>query len=137
MKNFSSFKEKKDGVYTLQGAATCVDNKTGYVVAIVGGRKQKSITGYTLNRAFQSYRQPGSSFKPVAVYTPQLERDYTPDTIVDDTYFEDGPRNSDGTYSGKIPLRYAIEKSKNVIAWKLFEELTPKVGLSYVLKMNF
>ncbi len=133
----SSFKEKKDGVYTLQGAATCVDNKTGYVVAIVGGRKQKSITGYTLNRAFQSYRQPGSSFKPVAVYTPQLERDYTPDTIVDDTYFEDGPRNSDGTYSGKIPLRYAIEKSKNVIAWKLFEELTPKVGLSYVLKMNF
>lgn len=133
----SSFKEKKDGVYTLQGAATCIDNKTGYVVAVVGGRKQKSITGYTLNRAFQSYRQPGSSFKPLVVYTPQLERDYTPDTIVDDTYFEDGPRNSDGVYSGKIPLRYAVEKSKNVIAWKLFEELTPKTGLSYVLKMNF
>lgn len=133
----SEFKEKKDGVYTLQGAATCIDNKNGYVVAVVGGRKQKSITGYTLNRAFQSYRQPGSSFKPLAVYTPQLERDYTPDTIVDDTYFEGGPRNSDGTYSGKIPLRYAVEKSKNVIAWKLFEELTPKTGLSYVLKMNF
>ncbi len=133
----SSYKEKKDGVYTLQGAATCIDNKTGYVVAVVGGRKQKSITGYTLNRAFQSYRQPGSSFKPLVVYTPQLERDYTPDTIVDDTYFEDGPRNSDGVYSGKIPLRYAVEKSKNVIAWKLFEELTPKTALSYVLKMNF
>ncbi len=133
----SSFKEKKEGVYTLQGAATCIDNKTGYVVAVVGGRKQKSITGYTLNRAFQSYRQPGSSFKPLVVYTPQLERNYTPDTIVDDTYFEDGPRNSDGVYSGKIPLRYAVEKSKNVIAWKLFEELTPKTGLSYVLKMNF
>lgn len=133
----AAFKEKEDGVYKLQGAATCIDNQTGYVVAIVGGRKQKSITGYTLNRAFQSYRQPGSSFKPLVVYTPQLERDYTPDTIVDDTYFEDGPRNSDGTYSGKIPLRYAVEKSKNVIAWKLFEELTPQVGLSYVLKMNF
>lgn len=135
--HLSSFKEKQDGVYTLQGAATCIDNKTGYVVAVVGGRKQKSVTGYTLNRAFQSYRQPGSSFKPLVVYTPQLERDYTPDTIVDDTYFEDGPRNSDGVYSGKIPLRYAVEKSKNVIAWKLFEELTPKTGLSYVLKMNF
>ena len=132
-----AFKEKKEGIYTLQGAATCIDNKNGYVVAIVGGRKQKSITGYTLNRAFQSYRQPGSSFKPIAVYTPQLERNYTPDTIVDDTYFEGGPRNSNGVYSGKIPLRYAIEHSKNVVAWKLFEELTPKVGLSYVLKMNF
>ncbi len=133
----SSFTEKNDGVYALQGAATCIDNKNGYVVAIVGGRKQKSLTGYTLNRAFQGYRQPGSSFKPIAVYTPQLERDYTPDTIVDDTYFEGGPRNSNGTYSGRVPLRYAIEKSKNVVAWKLFEELTPKVGLSYVLNMNF
>ena len=107
------------------------------MAAIVGGRKQKSITGYTLNRGFQSYRQPGSSFKPLVVYTPQLERNYTPSTIVDDTYFEGGPKNSDGTYSGKIPLRTAVEKSKNVVAWRLFEELTPKVGLSYVLKMNF
>jgi len=133
----SAFKDKQDGVYKLQGAATCIDNSNGYVVAIVGGRKQKSLTGYTLNRAFQGYRQPGSSFKPLVVYTPQLERGYTPDTIVDDTYFEGGPRNSSGTYSGKIPLRYAVENSKNVVAWKLFEELTPSVGLSYVLKMNF
>lgn len=134
----SAFKEKtEDGIYTLQGAATCIDNETGFVVAIVGGRKQKSTVGYTLNRAYQSYRQPGSCFKPVVVYTPQLERSYTPSTIVDDTYFEGGPRNSGGTYAGKIPLRTAIERSKNVIAWKLFEELTPAVGLSYVKKMNF
>lgn len=134
----SGFKEKtEDGIYTLQGAATCIDNETGFVVAIVGGRKQKSTVGYTLNRAFQSYRQPGSSFKPLVVYTPQLERSYTPDTIVDDTYFEGGPRNSGGVYSGKIPLRTAVEKSRNVVAWKLFEELTPEVGLSYVKKMNF
>ena len=130
-------KTEKDKVYTLQGAATCIDNETGFVVAMIGGRKQKSITGYTLNRGFQSFRQPGSSFKPLVVYTPQLERNYTPDSIVDDSYFEGGPRNSDGSYSGNIPLRYAVEKSKNVIAWKLFEELTPKVGLSYVTKMNF
>lgn len=134
----SEFKEKtKDGIYTLQGAATCIDNETGFVVAIVGGRKQKDTIGYTLNRAFQSYRQPGSSFKPLVVYTPQLERGYTPNTIVDDTYFEGGPRNSDGTYAGKIPLRTAVEKSKNVVAWKLFEELSPTVGLSYVKKMGF
>lgn len=134
----SGFTEKtKDGIYTLQGAATCIDNETGFVVAIVGGRKQKDTIGYTLNRAYQSFRQPGSSFKPLVVYTPQLERSYTPNTIVDDTYFEGGPRNSGGVYLGKIPLRTAVEKSKNVVAWKLFEELTPEVGLSYVKKMNF
>lgn len=134
----SGFKEKTDeGTYKLQGAATCIDNRTGFVVAAVGGRKQKSETKYTLNRAYQSYRQPGSCFKPLVVYTPSLERDYTPDSIVDDTYFKDGPRNSDGTYLGKIPLRRAVEKSKNVVAWRLFDELSPKVGLSYVLKMNF
>lgn len=134
----SGFKDKtKDGIFKMQGAATCIDNETGFVVAIVGGRHQKSTTGYTLNRAYQSYRQPGSCFKPLVVYTPCLERDYTPSSIVDDSYFKDGPKNSDGRYLGKIPLRQAVEKSKNVVAWRLFDELTPKVGLSYVLKMNF
>ena len=134
----SGFKEKtKDGVYKLQGAATCIDNETGFVVAIIGGRKQKSTTGYSLNRAFQSYRQPGSCFKPLVVYTPALERNYTPNSIVDDSQFKGGPKNSDGTYLGKITLRRAVEKSKNVVAWRLFEELTPQVGLSYVLKMHF
>ena len=130
-------KNKKDGMYKLQGAATCINNITGKVVAIVGGRHQKSLTGYTLNRAYLSFRQPGSSFKPLAVYTPALEHGYTPDTIVDDTYFEGGPRNSDGTYAGKISLRTAVEKSKNVVAWKIFEDISPTTGLAYVLKMNF
>ena len=106
----SSFTEKTKGVYAMQGAATCINNKNGKVVAIVGGRKQKSTTGYTINRGFQSYRQPGSCFKPIAVYTPALERGYTANSIVDDTYFKDGPRNA---------------------------EMTPAVGLSYVKKMNF
>lgn len=133
----AGFTEKKKKVYTLQGAATCINNKTGRVVAIVGGRKQKTTNGYSLNRAYLSFRQPGSSFKPIAVYTPQLERGYTPDSIVDDSFFEGGPKNSDGRYLGKIPLRTAVEKSRNVVAWRLFEELTPAVGLSYILKMNF
>lgn len=134
----SGFKDKTDeGVFKMQGAATCIDNETGFVVAIVGGRHQKSMTGYTLNRAYQSYRQPGSCFKPIAVYAPCLERDYTPDSIVDDSYFKDGPKNSDGRYLGKIPLRQAVERSRNVVAWRLFDELTPKIGLSYVLKMDF
>lgn len=134
----AGFTEKtEDGIYKLQGAATCIDNETGFVVAIVGGRKQKSTTGYTLNRGYQSYRQPGSCFKPLVVYTPALERGYTANSIVDDSQFKDGPKNSDNSYLGKIPLRTAVEKSKNVVAWRLFEELQPQVGLSYVLKMEF
>lgn len=133
----AGFTEKKKKVFALQGAATCINNKTGRVVAIVGGRKQKNSAASSLNRAYLSFRQPGSSFKPIAVYTPQLERGYTPDSIVDDTAFKGGPRNSDGKYLGKIPLRTAVEKSKNVVAWRLFEEMTPAVGLSYVQKMNF
>ena len=90
-----------------------------------------------MNRAFQSFRQPGSSIKPLVVYTPAFEKGYTPESIVDDTYFEGGPRNSDGRYSGRIPIRSAVAASKNVIAWKLFDEITPKKGLSYILNMGF
>lgn len=78
----------EEGVFKLQGAGVCIDNETGYVRAIVGGRSQ-DFDGYTLNRAYQSYRQPGSSIKPLIAYTPALERNYTPDTIVTDAYTDD------------------------------------------------
>lgn len=134
------FKAKdKNGILINQGAATVIDNVSGKVIAIVGGRSQKSLAGKTgtLNRAYQSYRQPGSTIKPVIVYAPSFERGYTPDSIVDDTKFEGGPRNSGDAYLGKIPLRTAVEKSKNVVAWKLFTEMDPSTGLSYAEKMNF
>ena len=136
-KALQDFKEVNvEGIYQMQGAAVCIDNDSGRVVAIVGGREQK-LEGYTLNRAYQSYRQPGSSIKPLIVYTPSFERNYTPDSIVADERIKDGPRNADGGYLGKLKLQRAIELSKNTIAWKLFGELTPKVGLSYLIKMNF
>ncbi|MBQ9767018.1 MAG: transglycosylase domain-containing protein [Lachnospiraceae bacterium] len=134
----AEFDEKTEtGIYTLQGAATCVENETGRVVAIVGGRGETEY-GYSLNRAYQSFRQPGSSIKPLIVYTPLLERGYFPDTIVVDERFSGGPRNANGVYSGEITLRRAVEVSKNTVAWRLFEEvLTPQVGLSYVTNMQF
>ncbi len=133
----SGFTETNDeGIFALQGAATTIDNDTGKVVAIVGGRSQET-TGYTLNRAYQSYRQPGSAIKPLIVYTPAFERGYTPSTIVVDERFEGGPKNSGGTYSGNITVRTAVEKSKNTVAWKLFEEISPSAGLGYLLNMNF
>lgn len=126
----------ESGIYKLQSSAACIDNRTGRIVAIVGGRSQES-DGYTLNRAYQSFRQPGSAIKPLIVYTPMFERGMYPDDTVVDERFEGGPRNSGGVYSGEIPVSYAIAVSKNTVAWKLFEELTPRVGLSYLLKMGF
>lgn len=126
----------EDGAFKLQASASCIDNYTGRVTAIVGGRSQQ-FSGYTLNRAYQSFRQPGSSIKPLIVYTPCLERDYTAKSTVSDTKIKDGPSNSGDSYEGNISLRRAVAKSKNTVAWKLFEELTPKVGLSYLTKMEF
>lgn len=133
------FSDKNDeGVYRVQGAAVVVDNKTGKAVAVVGGRTQKEFGSvFCLNRAYQGYKQPGSAIKPLIVYTPALENGYTPESIVDDTYFEGGPHNSGGRYDGPITLRYAVEQSKNVVAWKLFTELTPQVGISYLQRMQF
>ncbi|MBR5635555.1 MAG: glycosyl transferase, partial [Pseudobutyrivibrio sp.] len=61
----------------------------------------------------------------------------TPDTLVVDEKIEDGPENATGSYSGEITLRQAVAASKNTIAWKLYEELTPQVGISYLKTMGF
>jgi penicillin-binding protein 4 len=134
LKGFTEMNE--EGVYRMQGAAVCIDNDTGKVIAIVGGRDQ-DLSGYTLNRGYQSYRQPGSAIKPLVVYTPAFERNYTPESDVLDEYKKDGPRNSGNSYAGEMKLQRAIEVSKNTIAWDLFEELTPQIGLSYLIDMNF
>lgn len=126
----------EEGIYKLQGSAVCIDNATGLVTAIVGGRSQ-DYAGYTLNRAYQSFRQPGSSIKPILTYTPLFERGYTPDSMVRDEPMKDGPVNSPNVYEGDITLRYAVVKSKNTVAWQLFQELTPATAISYLLNMNF
>ena len=134
--NTAGFTETNgEGIYKLQAAAVCIDNETGHVVAIVGGREQE-YAGYTLNRAYQSFRQPGSAIKPLVTYTPWFERGMTPDSMVLDEKFEGGPKNS-GSYLGEITARTAVEQSKNTVAWKLFSELTPEVGLSYLHTMKF
>ncbi|MCD8241115.1 MAG: PBP1A family penicillin-binding protein, partial [Lachnospiraceae bacterium] len=125
-----------NGTYALQAAAVTIDNDTGLVAAIVGGRSQDDIS-VDYNRAYLSFRQPGSSIKPLIVYTPALERGYTASSTVDDSKEEDGPSNSGNSYAGMISLRTAVEQSKNTVAYKLFRELTPEVGLSYLLDMNF
>lgn len=125
-----------EGVYEFQTAAVTIDNETGFVVAIVGGRTG-DYDGYTLNRAYQSTRQPGSSIKPLIVYTPWFERGLYPDDRVLDEWFEGGPRNAGESYSGDIDVRYAVSASKNTVAWKLFVELGIETGLEYLKRMGF
>lgn len=135
----SGFQKKtKDNVYKVQGAATCIDNKTGYVVAIVGGRKKEEKEYHTLNRAYQSFRQPGSAIKPLLVYTPFLEKTgKTPDTMVDDSPLgENGPKNSGG-YLYDISLRTAVEVSSNVATYRLYKQLTPEKALKYLANLGF
>jgi penicillin-binding protein 4 len=131
----SNFKDLENGIYKLQSAAVSIDNSTGYVVAIVGGRTspQKDY----LNRAYQSFRQPGSSFKPLAVYTPSFEKGYTPATVINDHYTDGGPHNDSDVYMGNIPIRKATQMSLNTVAYQIFDAITPNYGLSFIKNMNF
>lgn len=125
-----------NGTYALQCAATCIDNETGLVTAIVGGRSQEDIS-YDYNRAYLSSRPPGSSIKPLVVYTPLLERGYTADSVVEDRKSPEGPKNANNQYSGSISLRTAVEKSKNTVAWDKFNELGAETAMNYLLEMEF
>ncbi len=125
-----------NGSYALQCAATCIDNETGLVTAIIGGRSQEDVS-YDYNRAYLSSRPPGSAIKPLVVYTPLLERGYTANSTVNDKKDPEGPKNSNNQYSGAISLRTAVEKSKNTVAWEKFNELGAETAMQYLLEMEF
>lgn len=134
LKMFTSVNE--EGIYELQGAATCIDNNSGFVVAIVGGREQ-DYDGYTLNRAYQSYRQPGSAIKPVLVYAPYLALGHMPDELVMDEPVTNGPANVNDKYYGEVTLTQALAMSSNVVAWNLMKQMTPEYAMNYLHAMNF
>ena len=134
-KNLAEYTELgENGVYEMQGAAVSIDNETGCVVAIVGGREQ-NLGFYTLNRAYQSYRQPGSTIKPLNVYTPFFALGNTPDTKLEDKQIEGGPTAEH--YFGEVTIRKAVANSLNSIAWQVYGVVTPEKGLDYLKKMHF
>lgn len=128
--------DSKTGLYKMQGAAVCIDNSTGEVVAAVGGRSQNNATNY-FNRAFQAVRQPGSAIKPVLVYAPAFDKGYTPDSTMVDKYIPNGPKNDENTFFGNVTLRYAAELSLNTVAYQLLQKETTEYALPYLYKMNF
>lgn len=129
----------EEGIYALQCASTVIDNRTHQVVAIVGGRSQE--TGiYTLNRAYQSWRQPGSTFKPLAVYTPALEEGYTAESMlpnIDVTKAKEMGLEAVTLSGSRMSMEKAVWKSVNGCAWWLFCSLTPQRGLSCISRMEF
>lgn len=132
----SGFKEKDElsGKYLMQGAAVTVDNKTGYVVAIVGGRG----TDDEFNRGFLAKRQPGSTMKPLAVYGPAMDTGrYYPSLIMEDKYIDGGPQNYGRTFSGDVTLRRALARSLNTIPFQILLDIKPLTGLQYLGKMHF
>ncbi|KUO75028.1 MAG: hypothetical protein APF81_12295 [Desulfosporosinus sp. BRH_c37] len=119
--------------YEMQGAAVSIDNKTGYVVAIVGGRGDTDI----FNRAFLSFRQPGSSIKPVLDYAPAFELGYHPLSKITDQPLPNGPKNDENMFFGPVTIRWATEMSLNTVAYQVFNKIKPITGLAYLGNMNY
>lgn len=118
----------------VQGAAACVNTRTGAVLAIVGGRSYEVRRG--LNRATQLRRQPGSALKPLVVYAPAIDRfGYTPASVLKDepTNFNGyKPRNSGYTYYGNVTIRSALRSSLNVSTVSLLNQIGVQAGKQYL-----
>lgn len=111
-----------------QASMTIIDQSTGQVKALVGGRGEKTASK-TLNRAANTTRQPGSTFKIITTYAPALDEGIVSlATGVNDekTSYSDGKvvRNADGKYRGYVTVRDAIKKSINVVAIKTSRDVT-------------
>lgn len=124
-----------------QSSMSVIDQHTGYVKAIIGGRGEKTAS-LTLNRATDSTRQPGSTFKIVSTYAPALnEKGMTLATTYEDepyNYPDGSPvNNSTRTYGGTTTIRQAIQNSINVVAVKCLEDVTPELGLEYLDNFGF
>ena len=117
-----------------QGALLAIDNATGGIKAMVGGR---DFSESKFNRATQALRQVGSSFKPY-VYTAVIDLGGSPDdTILDEPVtFETGsgpysPHNYDEKFEGTITLRRALAQSRNIPALKLASKIGIKTVIDY------
>lgn len=124
-----------------QTSVVLMDQYTGKVKAIVGGRGEKK-TSLSLNRATDSTRQPGSCFKIVSTYAPALDSaGYTlASTILDEPYqYTTGGvvNNWDKIYIGETRLRYAIEHSMNVCAVKTLTDIGLQTGYDYLQNFGF
>ena len=126
-----------DGRFDMQGAAICIDNDNGQVIAVVGGRGTEDA----FNRAYMAKRQTGSAIKPLLVYGPALnEGVVTPAMIYNDSEININgysPKNSDNQYLGDMTVREALARSVNTVAVQIYNDVGTETAMSYLDKMKF
>ncbi len=125
----------------MESSMTLVDVSTGEMKALMGGRNYTQIRGF--NRAVSSHRQPGSSIKPITVYSPALEQGKMPFYVLEDKEISIDlgdskwePKNYDGQYRGKISMRTAVQYSINTFAVQLCRETGVQNGFSMAQSMG-
>jgi penicillin-binding protein 1A len=137
--------ERVDMTIQPQVSFVVMDQHTGHVLAIAGGRGEKK-GNRTLNRATNTVRQPGSTFKILSTYLPALDSaGFTLASVQDDTgpyYYPDGVTEvsnwrSTKKYEGLSTLRKGIYDSMNIVTVKTLAEVTPQVGYEYLKKLGF
>ncbi len=128
--------QKNEQGENVQAAMAVFDHQTGGIKAIMGGRSYEQKRGF--NRATSAYRQPGSSIKPLTVYSPALEAGYMPFYPLDDSplSYKVGngvwqPKNYDGTYRGIISMRTAVQYSVNTYAIQLLDLIGIRYSFDY------
>ncbi len=128
---------RRRGIYAkdLQVSLVAVDPRTHFIKAIVGGVDYEKSQ---LNRAIQSRRQPGSSFKPFVYYTAFASGKFSPGSVVNDSpvSYRDGrgvytPKNYGGGFSGPVSIQSALIQSRNVPAVVVGQ----KIGVSKVIEI--
>ncbi len=136
-----TFEAKLEQTPAVEGAVVAIENRTGQILAMVGG---DDFERTKFNRATQALRQVGSLFKPF-VYMAALDAGYTAVSTIDDSpaSFDVGPdqppyepRNYDRKYEGEITLRRALEDSRNVPAVKLMAALGPERVIGYARRLG-
>jgi penicillin-binding protein 1A len=133
---------KSEGLGANEGALVAIRPSTGEILAMVGGAGPFSLSNQ-FNRAWQSRRQPGSSFKAY-VYTAAIDNGMPPTATVDDSPISypmgDGtrwaPKDDDNRFLGPITLRYALAQSRNVVAVKLADQLGIDRVIEYAKRMG-
>mgnify|MGYP002713479948 FL=1 len=125
-----------NGVIQPQASTVVMDQENGHIKAIMGGRDQSGVR--ILDRASAIPRQPGSSIKPIATYTPALDNGFNLATGVDDVPLlmneddEPWPKNVYDYYEGLVPIRKAIERSINTIAVRTLNEVGIPTSIDYL-----
>ena len=126
----------------VEGALIAIENRTGEVLAMVGGY---DFERSRFNRATQAFRQLGSLFKGV-LYAAAVDQGHTTTSILRDepVSFEVGPgqpryrpNNYDYEYKGPVTLRHALETSRNVPAVWIMNEVGPEVVVDFARRVGF